>query len=145
MNNKPSVWDFTLHNLKTFGKSKQKPIAYRNSETQKLYKEVNAFNNRLIIGICFTVLPIILYIMFLLAPNALIWKQVKVITLVLMFLLCLFTYTARYFFIKFEEITDEKDAENSRYRKFETWLFFISFAGLVILRFYIWDAITLIN
>ena len=137
MKDKPSIWEFAKGSLKVHDDGSMKYILYKSEETKSLYKEVNAFKNRLVINIIYSLIVVLLYISFSLTTRFLLWNK---ITLIVVCIICSYPavmHLIRYFFIKFEKIPDETYARDSRYRGIESWFYLFLIIALVAMRFYI--------
>jgi len=141
MKDKPSIWEFAKGSLKEHNDGSMKYILYKSKETGQLYKEVNAFKNRLIINIIYSLIAVLLFISFSLTPHLLLWDKITMIVVCIVCSYPAMMHLIRYFFIKFEKIPDETYARDSRYRGIESWFYFILIIVLVALRFYIRFAI----
>lgn len=121
MSNKPTVRNFMRVNSQAFNfKDRPDGLVYKDEDSEQLYKEPNAFSNRMKVEIPFAAFAVTMYVLSLLQPQWEIWEfmiYIMILCVVPIFMLC-FAFL-RYYFTKFEPIKTAKEADGTGYRQIE--------------------------
>jgi len=135
MSNKPNLKNFIEVNSKAFNFKKLPDcLVYEDKETRQLYKEVNAFSNRLRIEIPYAVFAVIMYVLSLTMPQLKIWDfSIYIIIIWVVFIYLLSFIVLRYFFTKFEPIQNENEAAGTGYKQIELALVIVPSVLLLLI------------
>lgn len=121
MSNKPPLKNFLQVNSKAFNfKDRPEGLVYKDTESEQLYKEPNAFSNRLKVEIPFALFGVIMYILSVIKPQWAFWSFGIYITIICATIIFLLSFALlRYYFTKFEPIKKKKEADGTGYKQIE--------------------------
>lgn len=134
MKNRPSFISFLVRNMLGC----HKYYYYHNTKTGKIYKEINALKTRFIAEIIIAFVPIVTFILFIIMNTYFTWNDIilYIASSIILFLIFI-ANPMRFWFVNFIEISNIKEAYDTRINFYEIALLVFGTVGLILLMIYI--------